>query len=75
MYGYYDPSIVALSVAVAIIASYTALDMAGRVSASDFDRKEIVDLAGCRRGVDGDRHLVDALHRHAVFPSADTGCL
>lgn len=35
MYGYYDPSIVALSVAVAIIASYTALDMAGRVSASD----------------------------------------
>ena len=35
MYGYYDSSIVALSVAVAIIASYTALDMAGRVSASD----------------------------------------
>ncbi|MGO9233712.1 MAG: putative bifunctional diguanylate cyclase/phosphodiesterase [Methylocella sp.] len=35
MYGYYDPSIVTLSVAVAIIASYTALDMAGRVSASD----------------------------------------
>jgi len=35
MYGYYDPSIVALSVAVAIIASYTALDMAGRVSTSD----------------------------------------
>jgi len=35
MHGYYDPSIVALSVAVAIIASYTALDMAGRVSASD----------------------------------------
>jgi len=35
MYGYYDPSIVALSVAVAIIASYTALDMASRVSASD----------------------------------------
>lgn len=34
MDGYYDPSIVALSVAVAIIASYTALDMAARVSAS-----------------------------------------
>jgi diguanylate cyclase (GGDEF)-like protein len=35
MYGYYDPGMVALSVAVAIIASYTALDMASRVSASD----------------------------------------
>jgi diguanylate cyclase (GGDEF)-like protein/PAS domain S-box-containing protein len=35
MDGSYDLSIVALSVAVAIIASYTALDMAGRVSASD----------------------------------------
>jgi diguanylate cyclase (GGDEF)-like protein/PAS domain S-box-containing protein len=35
MHGSYDLSIVALSVAVAIIASYTALDMAGRVSASD----------------------------------------
>jgi diguanylate cyclase (GGDEF)-like protein len=40
MYGYYDPSIVALSVAVAIIASYTALDMAGRVSASDSTPKK-----------------------------------
>ena len=35
MDGSYDLRIVALSVAVAIIASYTALDMAGRVSASD----------------------------------------
>jgi NO-binding membrane sensor protein with MHYT domain len=35
MDGHYDLSIVALSVAIAIIASYTALDMAGRVSASD----------------------------------------
>ncbi|MGO9720439.1 MAG: MHYT domain-containing protein [Methylocella sp.] len=35
MYGSYDLSIVALSVAVAILASYTALDMASRVSASD----------------------------------------
>ena len=35
MDGYYDLSLVSLSVAVAIIASYTALDLAGCVSASE----------------------------------------
>ena len=45
MDGYYDLNIVALSVAVAIIASYTALDMAGRVSASDSSaRKSVIWL-------------------------------
>ena len=34
MVGYYDPRLVALSIAVAIIASYTALDLAGCVSSS-----------------------------------------
>lgn len=34
MSGYYDLTLVALSVAVAIVASYTALDLAGRVSLS-----------------------------------------
>jgi NO-binding membrane sensor protein with MHYT domain len=34
MHGHYDPSLVALSILVAIIASYTALDLAGCVSAS-----------------------------------------
>jgi NO-binding membrane sensor protein with MHYT domain len=34
MNGRYDPSLVALSILVAIIASYTALDLAGCVSAS-----------------------------------------
>lgn len=34
MEGFYDPGLVALSIAVAILASYTALDLAGRVSAS-----------------------------------------
>src|SRR5882757_8046414 len=34
MNGYYDLNIVALSFAVAVIASYTALDRAGCVSAS-----------------------------------------
>jgi diguanylate cyclase len=38
--GYYDPSIVALSIAVAILASYTALDMAARVSARDSSRRK-----------------------------------
>jgi diguanylate cyclase (GGDEF)-like protein len=33
MEGFYDPGLVALSLAIAIIASYTALDLAGRVSA------------------------------------------
>lgn len=34
MEGFYDPGLVALSLAISIIASYTALDLAGRVSAN-----------------------------------------
>ena len=34
MTGYYTQSVVALSIAIAIIASYTALDLANRVSES-----------------------------------------
>ena len=30
MTGYYDPGLVALSVLIAIVASYAALDLAGR---------------------------------------------
>ena len=41
MDGYDDLGIVALSVAVAIIASYTALDMAGRMSESDFSPNKL----------------------------------
>jgi len=33
MEGFYDSGLVALSIAIAIIASYTALNLAGRVSA------------------------------------------
>lgn len=40
MEGYYHSGLVALSVAVAIVASYTALDLAGRVSASDSTRRK-----------------------------------
>jgi diguanylate cyclase (GGDEF)-like protein/PAS domain S-box-containing protein len=35
MHGYYDPSLVALSVAVATFASFTALNLAGRLVAAD----------------------------------------
>jgi NO-binding membrane sensor protein with MHYT domain len=37
MDGHYDLRLVALSVAIAIIASYTALDLAGCVSSSNAD--------------------------------------
>jgi NO-binding membrane sensor protein with MHYT domain len=37
---YYDPSLVALSFAVAVIASYTALDLAGRVGVSASNPKQ-----------------------------------
>lgn len=39
MDGYYDPGLVALSLAVAIIASYTALDLAGRVADATSSRR------------------------------------
>lgn len=42
MTGSYDAGLVALSVAVAIIASYTALDLAGRVSASNSSRRKSI---------------------------------
>ena len=35
MSGYYDPILVALSIAVAIFASFTALNLAGRLLAAD----------------------------------------
>ncbi|HWA12670.1 MAG TPA: MHYT domain-containing protein [Burkholderiales bacterium] len=40
MQGSYHPGLVALSVAVAIIASYTALDLAGRVGATESGRRK-----------------------------------
>ncbi|MBI3530485.1 MAG: diguanylate cyclase [Betaproteobacteria bacterium] len=45
MEGFYDLKLVVLSVAVAILASYTALDLAGRVSTSS-QRKSWVWLVG-----------------------------
>ena len=43
--GWYSPLIVALSVLIAILASYTALDLAGRVSLAR-DRERLAWLAG-----------------------------
>jgi NO-binding membrane sensor protein with MHYT domain len=40
MYGHYDLRLVALSIAVAIIASYTALDLAGCVSSTTSSRRK-----------------------------------
>jgi diguanylate cyclase len=46
MLGVYDPELVALSAVVAIIASYTALDLAGRVSESKGTSSRIWLLGG-----------------------------
>jgi NO-binding membrane sensor protein with MHYT domain len=40
MHGYYDPGLVALSFAIAVIASYTALELAGCVSSSTSSSKK-----------------------------------
>lgn len=40
MQGFYDPALVVLSVALAVIASYTALDLAGRVSADRSSKRK-----------------------------------
>src|SRR5258708_30611356 len=45
MIGYYDYRLVTLSVVIAIFASYTALDLAGRITAAT-GRVRLVWLAG-----------------------------
>jgi hypothetical protein len=70
MHGTYDAWLVTFSIGVAIIASYVALDLVSRVAATRASKAAPL-LARRRRGVDGDRHLVDALHRHARAPTAD----
>jgi NO-binding membrane sensor protein with MHYT domain len=63
MTGSYSQSLVAISLLVAILASYTRWTcfycrrIAGRVAL----------VAGWRRGGDGPGYLVDAFHRHAGF--------
>jgi hypothetical protein len=66
MTGTYDPLQVALSVLIAVSASYAALDLAGRVIAAS--GPHTAGLADRRKHRGGHRHLGDALHRDAGFP-------
>ncbi len=61
--GIYDYRLVALSVLIAVLASYAALDLGGRVTASRGSVRSM--LVDGRRRSHGNRHLVHALHRHA----------
>jgi len=71
--GSYDHGLLALSVVIAVLSSYTALDLAGRVTAHS--RPSASNLADRRGHGDGHRHLVDALRRDAglqlACPRAD----
>ncbi len=71
--GSYDYLQVALSGLIAMSASYAALDLAGRVTATSGWRSIGLVNRWCR--CDGHRHLVDALHRHAGLPLACPGGL
>ena len=65
MSGYYDPILVALSIAVAIFASFTALSLAGRLLAADNRARLWWSLGGVLSI--GRRNLVNALRRHACL--------
>jgi NO-binding membrane sensor protein with MHYT domain len=66
--GSYSSSLVLISLCVAILASYTALDLTGRIATA----KGVRCICGWGRGTGhGHRHLVDALHRHARLQPAD----
>src|ERR1700689_4653534 len=67
--GSYNYALVALSVLIAMFASYAALDLAGRVTAAG-GRARAVWLLG-RGWCGGDRHLVHALHWDAGVHPAD----
>jgi len=66
--GSYDYAEVARSVFIAIVASYAALDLAGRVTAAKSGIR-LAWLSGWR-DCDGHRHLGDALHGNAGLPPA-----
>ena len=68
MIATYNYWLVFVSLLVAILASYTALDLATRITASR--GRAARSLARRRRVLDGRRHLVDALRRHARVPPA-----
>jgi NO-binding membrane sensor protein with MHYT domain len=61
--GTYDYRLVALSVLIAVLASYAALDLAGRVTTARGRARLIWLTAGSMTM--GCRHLGDALYRNA----------
>ena len=65
----YNNWLVLLSFLVAVLASYTALDLASRITAST--GAAAVSWLHGRRLRHGHGHLVDALHRHARLQPAD----
>jgi len=72
MLGEYDLALVALSLAVAVIASYTALDLAGRVSATHGQRSWLWLLGGAFSMGTGiwSMHFIGMLAFHLPIPVA-----
>jgi hypothetical protein len=69
IYGAYDPYLVALSISVACLASYTALDLGGRISG--LATVGTAGLACDSCDGNGRRDLVDAFHWNARLRYAD----
>ena len=67
--GYYETPLVLISILVAIVASYSALSLAGRVTRIARPRHARLDRR--RRHRHGLGHLGHALRRHAGVPPAD----
>ncbi len=73
MIGYYDYRLVALSVLIAVFASDTALDLAGRTTGPN--RPGSPYLARGRGDCYGHGHLVHALYRNAGFQLTGAGAV
>jgi hypothetical protein len=71
--GYYDCRLVALSVLIAVFASYTALDLAGRTTGRNWPGSP--HLARGRGDCYGRGHLVHALYRNAGFQLTGAGAV
>jgi diguanylate cyclase len=74
MKGLYNPGLIALSIAIAIIASYTALDLAGRVSANTSSTRKawlwlVSGAVGMGTGIWA-MHFVGMLAFHLPVPVA-----
>jgi len=69
----YDYALVALSVIIAVLASYAALDLAGRVTSAR-GQARLLWLSGGAYGHGVRAFWSNALHRHAWPPPARTRC-